>query len=403
MSVEIRSVIALLLLATAGSTSACSSPSSEAALDSVSSSISGGQPDPDDSNVFLLVSHRGKAGVALCSASLIAPNLLLTARHCVSDVTEEHVTCGQTMASAPFPVNTFYASNPLSIDDVTTAFQASSVSVPSEGSDICGYDIALITLTTVVPASVATPLVPRIDRPVTSGESYSAVGYGQDAAGDQGVAGQRRARAGLSVGCAPGRCGEGVESNEFVGDAGICSGDSGGPALDDSGKVVGVVSRSGTDCAHPVYGSIASWKVWLTTVATQAAEQGGYDPPFWVKTGQSDVPLDAGVLGAQGDNCSLSADCQSGYACFSPTGLAADGYCALYCSEQGQCASGTSCQPGVDVCVANSPHGSGSSSCALGPVAKRGGAASAWVLGVAALALAGLRRRASLSKRVSCR
>ncbi|HEX7453725.1 MAG TPA: trypsin-like serine protease, partial [Polyangiaceae bacterium] len=62
----------------------------------VSAAISGGEPDSVDSNVFILVSHRATEGVALCSASLIAPNLLLTARHCVADTTSEQVACGVT-------------------------------------------------------------------------------------------------------------------------------------------------------------------------------------------------------------------------------------------------------------------------------------------------------------------
>ena len=108
---------AILWLGFASSVAACAAADGGSGVSRIDEGISGGAPDSTDSGVFLLVSHRGK-GVALCSASLIAPNLLLTARHCVSDVTEEHVTCGQTMASAPYPASTFYATNALSIDDV---------------------------------------------------------------------------------------------------------------------------------------------------------------------------------------------------------------------------------------------------------------------------------------------
>ncbi len=239
------------------------------------SEISGGHPDSVDSNVFLLVSQRGAAGVALCSASLIAPNLLLTARHCVSDVPEGEVSCGQVMASDPLPVNALFAANEQSADDVSTPYRAAAVSVPSARGDICGNDIALVTLTTNVPASAATPLVPRIDRAVARGELYSAVGYGLDAVGEQGVAGLRRARAGLSVSCMPGRCGQGVEPSEFVGQVGVCSGDSGGPALDEAGKVVGVVSPQRHRLRAPrVRLGSPSWKEWIRQIAREAAEQG---------------------------------------------------------------------------------------------------------------------------------
>src|SRR5450432_275530 len=99
MSATTRSLArTLLLLCAAGSVLSCASADPDPGVGVVRSGIAGGQPDSVDSNVFILVSHRG-ATVALCSASLIAPNLLLTARHCVSSVPTDVVTCGQTEAS----------------------------------------------------------------------------------------------------------------------------------------------------------------------------------------------------------------------------------------------------------------------------------------------------------------
>ena len=389
-----------MLLGVACSVAACAAADADPGVSRVSESISGGSPDSVDSNVFLLVSHRGK-GVALCSASLIAPNLLLTARHCVSDVSEEHVTCGQTMASAPYPVSTFYAANSQSIEDVGPTYKVSAVSVPNDGSDICGFDVALVTLATLVPPKLATPLVPRIDRPVSGGERYSAVGYGLDSPEDGGIAGRRRARADLAVSCVPGSCGLGVEQNEFVGGAGICSGDSGGPALDGAGKVVGVVSRSGSDCAHPVYGSVAAWKDWISGVARVAAEQGGYSAPFWVASGSSDPPPQpegsagsdsSSPAGVQGFECAGARDCATGFACYSPTNSATHGYCAGLCTTQADCASGSTCTTvdGGRVCTGSTATAHDeTSSCALGassPGSTSGGGAA---LAFVALALVG--------------
>jgi hypothetical protein len=308
------------------------------------------------------------------------------------------------MASAPYPVSTFYAANSQSIEDVGPTYKVSAVSVPNDGSDICGFDIALVTLATLVPAQLATPLVPRIDRPVSGGERYSAVGYGLDSPEDGGIAGRRRARTGLAVSCIPGTCGLGVEQNEFVGGAGICSGDSGGPALDGAGKVVGVVSRSGSDCAHPVYGSVAAWKDWISGVARDAAEQGGYSAPFWVESGSSDPPLQlegsagsagsdaSGPAGTQGFACVGARDCASGFACYSPTNSATDGHCASLCSTQADCASGSTCTSvgGGRVCTgsAATAHDE-TSSCTVGapgPGSTSGGAAA---LALVALALVG--------------
>ncbi|HET9955472.1 MAG TPA: trypsin-like serine protease, partial [Polyangiaceae bacterium] len=69
-----------------------------------------------------------------------------------------------------------------------------------------------------------------------------------------------------------------------------CEGDSGGPALDADGKVVGVVSRSGDACEEPVYGTVTAWRDLIIRVAKRAATLGGYEPPSWVQTGSSEGP-----------------------------------------------------------------------------------------------------------------
>jgi V8-like Glu-specific endopeptidase len=407
------------LLAAIGGIAACGSPGSASDVKRVSSAISGGEADSVDSNVFFLISHRQENGQqvgAECSASLIAPNLLLTARHCVADVTSEQVTCGATTAGNPFPASTFFAVNAQdtqSAGEVTKSniFAVSSISVPTQSSNICGFDLALITLSSLVPATIATPLIPRIDRGVTKGEVYTAVGYGQDSPGDSGIdsAGARRGRSGLTVECAPGTCGTGVEADEFGGNAGICSGDSGGPALDADGKVVGVVSRSGDTCNHPVYGSVASWKDWIIATARQAAAAGKYDPPFWVDSGTSDpaqsAAPDAGAppgtagasataSGVQGDKCATTPDCHDGFACYSPTNSSNNAYCAAFCASQAQCASGAHCDSGLGVCIAPIKASSAeSSSCAVSSVGRLGGAANGLALLGTAVALISRKRR----------
>ena len=380
---------------------ACASPDPDAGVGSVRSAISGGQPDSADSSVFVLVSHRGSAGVALCTASLIAPNLLLTARHCVANVTTEAVSCETTEASAPFAANTLYAANPSSVEQATATFRASAVAVPSQATDICGFDLALVTLESTVPATVAQPLVPRLDRPVLRGEAYSAVGYGQDSVGDAGIPGMRIMRAGLKVSCAPGSCGAGVEASEFIGDTGICSGDSGGPALDADGHVVGVVSRSGDDCAHPVYGAVATWKDWIIGVTRQAALRGGYTPPAWA-AGATGVAGDSSTaFGIQGDKCGAAADCTGGFGCFSPTGSSRDGYCAKLCDARTTCSADTHCQSGAGVCVKSSASVAASACAVASPGECRHLAPGAFLLGASLSMVSLWRRRGRVVRRAA--
>jgi MYXO-CTERM domain-containing protein len=352
--------------------------------------IVGGQLDSLHTNVFGLVLRKAD-GVATCSSTLLAPNLLLTARHCVSEHVEDPVVCGAAgLGVADGPEN-FFATNAVELERDARWFHAAEVHVPTEGDDTCGFDVALIVLTENVPATLATPAVPRIDRDVAQGETYVAVGYGLD---DSGEAGGRRVRDDLSVSCEPGSCGFGVRVSEFIGETGVCSGDSGGPALDSEGKVVGVVSRGGEDCSTPVYSTVTAWHDLIQEVAAHAAELGGYAAPFWVKSGTSDAPPPPPKLAAAGESCA-SLSCVEGAACFR-SAPDAEPTCAAICSTDADCTAGTACQPVGDgsssVCLAalEKTHHT-DSSCALGVGSEP---ASAWSTLIGMLGLAAFVRRA---------
>lgn len=365
----------------------------EGAVDGARQAIAGGTVDLTTSHVFLLLSHSQGSG-GLCTATLIAPNLLLTARHCVSPGDgEDRVRCGDSMLGEPFPPNAFLALNDPHPSEASPSFRASEVRVPGEGVDTCGYDIALVVLSENVPASISTPAVPRIDRDVVPGEKYTAVGYGVNENGDPN--GSRMKLSGLTIACQPGSCGEGVESTEFRGETGICSGDSGGPALDADGKVVGVVSRGGPDCSYPVYGTVTAWKDFLIDTATHAAEVGNYEPPFWVTTRSSDPPSEGGAGGAgaeaprgeEGDACRSSGECADGLVCFG----SGSGVCRATCQSTAECGAGEVCEDvgGVSLCAAPSHSGDDAGGCSV--AAPRGVAGGAWVL--LGLLLTALRRR----------
>jgi hypothetical protein len=306
-------------------------------------SIAGGTFDTDDAAVFEEFTHWVDTDdVSACTANLIAPNVLLTARHCITSSDTEDVVCGKSLFGEPVSGGQTVVTGDASVGQGSTFYRGLDVRVPSEGDDMCGYDIALIILKSSV-ASVA-PLIPRIDVPVQAGERYAAVGYGVNAEGDQNPG--RMMLGDLAVHCLADACQMpfGVAPTEFMGQAGICSGDSGGPALDGDGKIIGVVSRGSNPCATPIYSQVAPWRDFITQTVLEAADNAGYRAPFWAYSGSSNVPADARQAG---EPCTDSSECYPGTVCYYD-GEPSAAVCTEVCASGAQCDAGKECRPGYD-------------------------------------------------------
>lgn len=216
-------------------------------------------------------------GVASCTGVLIAPNLLLTARHCVSS-TQPTIVCGSSPLAPPVAGANVFSTSDVTVTASSMAVIGERVEVPPDGDDECGFDIAAVILRAELPGTEVH--APRLDEAVAAGETFTAVGYGTTGSGGLGT---RRVATEVPVSCVGTDCGISVvqETEWVAGDGSFCRSDSGAPAIDASGRVIGVVSKGINPCSTPVLSSTYAWREWIRSVGRAAAEVGAYPIPSW--------------------------------------------------------------------------------------------------------------------------
>jgi hypothetical protein len=232
--------------------------------------IFGGEDDVDGRSiggvVALKVGTRGD--FELCSGALVAPNVVLTARHCIAKGVTTVVSCDENGLSAngahvagehePTAVAVYTGASP----KFGLEPQAVGKAIVAPKSDhLCDNDIALVVLDRAIPD--VEPIAVRLEVGVTPGETIRSVGYGRN---DRHMPlGTRLRKAGvpvLAMGSSISESKTPLGPHEFEVGRSICQGDSGGPAIsEDTGAVVGVVARGAAcdeDFGH-VYTTTAGW------------------------------------------------------------------------------------------------------------------------------------------------
>lgn len=239
--------------------------------------------DRGDGVVAIATSHENSAtAVTLCSGALVAPNLVLTARHCVSKAITTTPSCdaaGRSHNGAHFGSDadpsqiSIYVGTSVKIDSDPPRAHAKRVFHPN-GKILCDADVAYIVLDRPIVSARVLPV--RLHEPVHSGDIVQPVGFGGGILNQIGERKPRRKSEILAVGPASNaRTGAVIGPREFEVEAATCRGDSGGPAIDArTGEIVGVISRGGSciEKGNHVYTRVDAYKR-LAYFSFLAAEQ----------------------------------------------------------------------------------------------------------------------------------
>jgi hypothetical protein len=351
--------------------------------------VNGVADDARNDDVVLIEYDLGDGTAEACTGTLIAHKVVLTARHCVSDVDESSL---QTLGERdPARFHVWLGAQP---SGPSTALGAKVV---HDGSaTLVDHDLALL----VLDRRVGTTLAPlRLSGATQAGEAVSVIGYGLtelDATLPRTLHARYR-RDDLSVAAV----GPGTFFTPYDYDLGpaelsiresICDGDSGGPVKAiASGAVIAVTSRGGNGSAPSsvpysvcmgthtinvftrVDGIAALVRDTLASVGEQPWLEGGATPP-------PPAPLTAGQSCGARSECADPLDCKA-----NPQGTPV---CAQSCRVEA-CPAGYDCVS--DFCFAPTPPApapGGGSGCALTADAGASGGRVAVAVALTLVALA---------------
>jgi hypothetical protein len=310
--------------------------------------IVGGTPSGEDQNAVVLV-VRG-IFLEFCTGAVVAPNLVLTARHCLFDALfgeNFYLHCerpndrGSVLAARDPQTFTVYigTEKPLPVEPSAVGIAIRS----SDDLELCSNDLALLELDRSLPVA---PMRLRLDTPPRQDELGTLVGWGTARRRGPYLIEARQRReirieaVGPTLFTPEGGSPRDVQEAMFVGTEGACAGDNGGPLISaETGAIVGVMSEIGNpnvtldlagdgigECLGglSVFQRLDTQQSWLR----QAFRERGLSP--WVEGKRRPAEI--------GDACTDEDECLSGLC----VRAGAARLCSLSCSDEA-CPDGLEC------------------------------------------------------------